>query len=144
MTLHEEWLRYEQNTVPPSATKTQRREMYRAFFFGTEALYRLLMTQTSGADREPTHADLNLLEGMHSEISRFLKSVAEGTDHPAGSLGGNVAERSWMNLYRRALEELSDGKHTEFVALFAGNVFDLSITFGKHAKSTYARPADGS
>ena len=32
----------------------------------------------------------------------------------------------------------------EFTALFAGNLFDMSITFGKHAKGSFPTPAASS
>jgi len=51
----------------------------------------------------------------------------------AGSLVEPMGEQMWLELYRKAVGELADGK-PEFSAMFAGNVFDLVILFKRIEK----------
>ena len=55
------------------------------------------------------------------------------TKDGAGSLVEPMSEQMWLDLYRKAVGELAEGK-TEFSAMFAGNVFDLVILFKRFEK----------
>jgi hypothetical protein len=46
----------------------------------------------------------------------------------AGSLTEPMTEQLWLDAYRRAVSALAGGQ-PDFAVLFAGSVFDLSITF---------------
>lgn len=56
----------------------------------------------------------------------------------AGSLAEAMSEQMWLELYRKAINELADGK-ADFSAVFAGNVFDLAILFQRFEKGQLER-----
>jgi hypothetical protein len=49
-------------------------------------------------------------------------------DKNGGSLAEPMSEQMWLDLYRKAVSELAEGK-PDFTAVFAGNEFDLAILF---------------
>jgi hypothetical protein len=57
----------------------------------------------------------------------------QGSGNGAGSLSEAMSEQMWLELYRKAIGELAEGR-PDFSAVFAGNVFDLAILFKRLEK----------
>jgi hypothetical protein len=67
----ERWRVFEESTLR-GASRVQRDEMRKAFFFGALALFDLLMNALApGA--EPTDSDLAIMDGINEELRGFVK-----------------------------------------------------------------------
>lgn len=71
------WRSYERDVMPDDAGPNQRTETRRAFYAGVTSILGLMTIQLS-PDREPTRADLSMMDEIADELVAFNNDVAEG------------------------------------------------------------------
>jgi len=71
------WDSYDLEVIPRDALITQRQECRRAFYAGAQGVLGLL-NSLFDSDREPTLADIVLLETIHVELREFVADVKAG------------------------------------------------------------------
>jgi hypothetical protein len=72
----EGWKTYRRQVVPDGANSIQIRETRRAFYAG--AAWLLSLAGALGEDDTPEDVGVEILNGIHEEITRFSNDVASG------------------------------------------------------------------
>ena len=72
--IEETWSGYWQAVKPPNASEVQREGMRNSFYAGVQGLLSLLVGALS-PDREPTEADLQLLDDIDAELEEFVQDL---------------------------------------------------------------------
>lgn len=70
------WLEWARERIPASAPEIQRVESRRAFYAGAIAAFYGMMTALAPGDREPTEADMAVMDDLDNEFKRFLAEEA--------------------------------------------------------------------
>lgn len=73
----EQWDEFARAVLKPNCPSDQRREMRRAFYAGAESIL-LRVIAAFAPEREPTDADLSILDGVHQELRDFAELIKEG------------------------------------------------------------------
>jgi hypothetical protein len=71
------WDDYAEHVLPSDAPPVQVQETRRAFYFGVNGLFGLLMNGLD-EDSEPTDADLAKMSDIQDELKQFVKDVEAG------------------------------------------------------------------
>lgn len=66
----EAWAEYAKYSFPPEVEDLQRNEMKKAYYAGAGMLFFKVLFSLA-PDREPTDADLTLIQDLHDEIVKF-------------------------------------------------------------------------